>query len=112
MVDAFPSVEQMSQKGESDYNPAIRLFGRRFFADQTVPELLLELLLVATSPKKIGVNLLSADGLLPSLDLLHSWPARKPLEYAPKARLNLKLFAFLGASKLETRHHSHRQHYR
>jgi hypothetical protein len=34
------------------------------------------------------------------------------LQYAPKARLNLKLFAFLGASKLDTRHKSHRQHYR
>src|SRR5208337_4760751 len=34
------------------------------------------------------------------------------LRYSPKARLTLKLFAFLGASKLETRHESHKKQYR
>ena len=34
------------------------------------------------------------------------------LFYQPKLRLNLKLFAFLGSSKLNTRHSSHRQHYK
>src|SRR5437867_5129550 len=112
MVDAFPSIEETPAEGERDYNPGIRLFVRRFFADQTVPELLLELLLVATSSKEIGENSLPTDALLPPVGLLRSWPARTPLRYAPKARLNLKLFAFLGASKLDTRHDSHRQHYR
>ena len=46
------------------------------------------------------------------MDILLSWPNGHGLEYAPKARLNLKLFAFLGASKLDTRHEAHRQHYR
>ncbi len=113
MVRPFPSIElQQNRKGDDDYNPAIRLFGRRFFADQTVSELLLELLLVATSPKVIGDCTLIPDELLPSVQLLRSWPARAPLEYAPKARLNLKLFVFLGASKLDTRHSTHKQHYR
>jgi hypothetical protein len=113
MVRPFPSIElQQNKKGDDDYNPAIRLFGRRFFADQTVSELLLELLLVATSPKVIGDCTLIPDELLPSVQLLRSWPARAPLKYAPKARLNLKLFVFLGASKLDTRHSTHKQHYR
>jgi hypothetical protein len=43
---------------------------------------------------------------------LRNWPVGTPLEYAPKARLNLKLFAFLGSSKLDTRHDSHKQQYR
>ena len=50
--------------------------------------------------------------MLPPENLLRAWPEGAALEYAAKARLNLKLFAFLGASKLETRHASHRQHYR
>jgi hypothetical protein len=35
-----------------------------------------------------------------------------PLFYAPKARLSLKLFAYLGSSRLETRHASHLDKYR
>jgi hypothetical protein len=103
---------QMEAKGDEDYNPSIRLFGRRFFADQTVAELLVEFLLTATSAKRIGDISLPPEAVLPAMGQLRSWPSGKPLWYAPKARLNLKLFAFLGASKLETRHESHRQHYR
>jgi hypothetical protein len=113
MPKAFPTIERkMEMKGEEDYNPSIRLFGRRFFADQTVPELLIEFLLVATSAKRIANTAILSDTLLPEMKQLRSWPSRALLEYAPKARLNLKLFAFLGGSKLETRHESHRQHYR
>lgn len=112
MPKAFPLIErQMEVRGDEDYNPSIRLFGRRFFADQTVAELLLEFLIVATSTKRIGSTNLSPDAVLPEIEQLRSWPSGEPLRYAPKARLNLKLFAFLGASKLETRHESHRQHY-
>jgi hypothetical protein len=52
------------------------------------------------------------ESLLPGLSILRSWPKGAPLEYAAKARLNLKLFAFLGSSKLDTRHGSHKDHYR
>jgi len=100
------------QKGKEDFNPAIRLFGRRFFGDQSVSELLLEFLLVATSPKLIGDRTVAEGAMLPDFNLLKSWTDSPPLKYSPQARLNLKLFAFLGASKLDTRHESHRQHYR
>lgn len=113
MPDPFPRIDlQMEAKGDEDYNPSIRLFGRRFHADQTVPELLIELLLVSVSEKRIADKQLPVERLFPSMDMLHSWPVDAPLRYAPKARINLKLFAFLGASKLDTRHESHRQHYR
>ena len=113
MPNAFPNIERrMESKGDEDYNPAIRLFGRRFFVDQTVQELLIEFLLVATSPKRLGDKYFPDGALFPSMDFLKSWSSDTPLRYAPKARLNLKLFAFLGASKLDTRHESHRQHYR
>lgn len=113
MPNPFPQTErQMEAKNDEDYNPSIRLFGRRFFADQTVAELLIEFLLVAVSMKQIAGNKLQDGALLPSLDQIRDWPSDAPLQYAPKIRLNLKLFAFLGASKLDTRHESHRQHYR
>ena len=111
MPSALPNIErQMEAKGDDDYNPAIRLFGRRFFADQTVGELLIEFLLVAASTKRIAERHLPNGDLLPEMDQLRSWPSSVPLRYAPKARLNLKLFAFFGASKLETRHKAHQQH--
>lgn len=113
MPDPFPAIDrQMEAKGDEDYNPSIRLFGRRFHADQTVAELLIELLLVAVSEKRIADQQLPQNALFPSIDLLQAWPSEAPLRYAPKARINLKLFAFLGASKLDTRHESHRQHYK
>src|SRR5262245_4795575 len=106
MVKPFPPCieRQMDRKGDEDFNPAIRLFGRRFFGDQSVAEVLLEFLLVATSPKRIGEHTVASEALLPELEALRSWPHSRRLEYAPKTHLNLKLFAFLGASKLETRH--------
>jgi len=113
MVKAFPPIKrEMLKRGGEDRNPAVQLFGRRFFGDQTVQELLVELLLVVASAKKIGESHFSHRKAFPEIELLRRWPDEKHLEYAPKSRLNLKLFAFLGASKLETRHESHRDHYR
>jgi hypothetical protein len=113
MVEPFPSFErELNRKGDEDFNPAIQLFGRRFFNDQTTSELLLEFMLVATSIKRIQRHEIAREMLLPDLELLRSWPDGARLEYAPKARLNLKLFAFINGSKLETRHETHREHYR
>ncbi len=89
-------------------NPAIQLYGNRLFSDQTVTELLVEFLLVVFSPKRFGKNLMD-DGALPSLD--NFWSNGDDFAYAPQARLNLKLFSFLGASRLDSRHKIHRHHY-
>ncbi|HPS38580.1 MAG TPA: hypothetical protein PL124_04130 [Candidatus Cloacimonadota bacterium] len=97
-------------KSEQAYksNPAIRLFGNRFSTDQTSLELLGEFLLITTSVKEIeGKELRSA---LPPLDDIHSWSNSK-LKYSPKIKLNLKLFAFLCSSRLDSRHLTHREHY-
>src|SRR6476646_3943260 len=104
MRNPFPSIPLKIEPKGQDFNPGIRLFGRRFFADQTVPELLIELLLVTASKKRVTGADIPAAALLPSLELLRAWPDGIALEYASKSRLNLKLFAFLGASKLDTRH--------
>jgi hypothetical protein len=79
MPSAFPNIDrQMETKGDEDYNPSIRLFGRRFFADQTVQELLIEFLLIAVSSKRIADKHLADGVLIPAKDLLRSWPSDAP----------------------------------
>ena len=51
------------------------------------------------------------NSVFPDRNVLQNWSQNKRLLYAPPARLNLKLFSFIGASKLETRHESHKRHY-
>lgn len=89
-------------------NPAIQLYGNRLFSDQTVSELLSEFLLVVFSPKQTGGEVF--ETALPAYEQLSGWN-HTPLKYAPKARLNLKLFSFLGASRLDSRHQTHRTHH-
>ena len=111
-----PLIREMRRPKKEDANPAIQLFGRRFFSDQTIPEFLIELLLVVTSTKKISIkdnkDIVIGKEYFPEMAVLQDWQESCPLKYAPKTRLNLKLFALLGASKLETRHQIHRDHYK
>ncbi len=97
-------------KSEQAYksNPAIRLFGNRFSTDQTSLELLGEFLLITASIKEIEGKEVRAA--LPPLDIILSWSNSK-LKYSPKIKLNLKLFAFLSSSRLDSRHLTHREHY-
>jgi hypothetical protein len=113
MPDHFPAItREMVSYGGEDRNPAVQLFGRRFFADQTVAELLVELLLVATAAKRWGTISVSEECVFPEIAILKDPSNTAQIEYSAKARVNLKMFAFLGASKLETRHKTHRDHYR
>ncbi|NCC97307.1 MAG: hypothetical protein EOM02_10750, partial [Synergistales bacterium] len=118
MIKTFPSVPSTPpRRGEMDVNPGILLFGRRFFGDQTNLELLIEFLLVGTSRKRLGSSerrgeYIEEEGtsdFLPPQGFLSNLKD-VPLEYAPKARLNLKLFSFFGASRVDSRHETHREH--
>ena len=93
-------------------NPAFILFGSRFFFDQTILELLAEFLAIALSPKWIG-DKGPITAPLPSLQELSNWSATNgvKLKYHTPIRLNLKLFALLCASPLDTRHQVHKEHY-
>ena len=95
-------------------NPAIWLFGNRLFNEQSPIEFLVELLLVVASSKRLGERGAVFGDALPPFDVIDGWelPPPQELQYAPKARLNLKLFAFMGASRLDSRHETHRTHYR
>ena len=89
-------------------NPAIQLFGNRLYIDQTSTEFLVEFLLIVASEKQVDPHRFLSP--LPPYDLLIKWHD-SVLKYAPKARLNLKLFSFLGSSRLDSRHVTHRQHH-
>ena len=82
------------------------------FADQTVVELLSEFLSVFFSPKWLGQQG-PITSPLPSLQELNKWRSNggSRLKYRPPIRLNLKLFALLCASPLDSRHQVHTDHY-
>ena len=84
-------------------NPAIRLYGRRFYKDQTPVEYLAEFLLVFASRK--GQQ--KSNEFKFKLVIEGSSPL-----YWPKDHMGLKLFAFFPSSKLETRHPIHQKEYR
>ena len=109
----YPAASLFSSVSVNDWkeNPAFRFFGKRLFTDQSLPEFLNELLLILFSPKRLAQQPCSPiEGCFPSREVLNV-PGGLRLEYAPSARLNLKLFAFLGASRLDARHKTHREHF-
>ncbi|QSQ10142.1 hypothetical protein H0A61_02541 [Koleobacter methoxysyntrophicus] len=108
LPNPFPKIDEANQA----FNPAIRLFGSRFFTDQTVVELLAEFMSVAFSEKWIGSNG-PIKNPLPPLPELYRWASvqGEKLKYKPPIKLNLKLFALLCASPLDSRHKVHEDHY-
>lgn len=101
LLDRFP-INVKLERADKD-NAAIRLYGRRFYKDQTPVEYLAELLLVFVSQKGRQRNGTFSLRLETSDD---------PPCYWPDDRIALKLFAFFPSSKLETRHPVHQNAYR
>ena len=99
LKERFPLVEGQKEDGKN--NPAIQLYGRRYFKDQTPVEYLAELLLVFISSKGDDKNNEY------SFSIAHNLPGK----YWPKAKTSLKLFSFFAGSKLETRHPEHQNVY-
>lgn len=97
--DRFPSKKDGEDK-EDIKNPAIQLYGRRFYKDQTPIEYLSEFLLVFASKK--GLN--KKDAFSFNIDCDHAI-------YWPEDRIALKLFSFFPHSKLDTRHPAHHSAY-
>lgn len=96
----MPRFPNITHNPVDDANPAIQIFGRRFYKDQTPIEYLSEFLLVFASPK-------TQDGMQSFEFPLYTDTPTEELSYFPPFRLGLKLFAFLSASKLDTRHPVH-----
>lgn len=101
LSDRFPAIGSQGIPADQS-NPAIRLYGRRFYKDQTPIEYLAEFLLVFASGK--GGNRDAAFSL--SLGT-----GNGPACYWPEDRVALKLFAFFPSSKLDTRHPIHQKAY-
>lgn len=106
---SLPEIYPKILLDKGDINPGIRLFGRRFVNQQTILELTSEFLAVAFSPKWLDDKKFSQA--LPSMQQLQSW-TDETLRYKPEIRLNLKLFALLGNSRVDGRHEVHRIQYR
>ena len=95
-------------KSREKENPAIYLYGKRFYKDQTPVEYLVEFLLTFASPKKrclLGGNEVVYRGEL-GFDIDKKTPC-----YYPEDKVSLKLFSFFSSSKLETRHSAHHKAY-
>ena len=99
----FPPSGDSGDLKADQTNPAIRLYGRRFYKDQTPVEYLAEFLLVFASSKRQD-----GEG---TYQLRLEISEGKSSCYWPEDRVALKLFAFFPTSKLETRHPVHRQAY-
>lgn len=99
MPDRFPNIDN-----HEDLNPAIKLFGRRFYKDQTPVEYLAEFLLVFASAKIVeGGNKYQFPTITNT---------GKELKFWPHVRLPLKFFSFFASSKLETRYDVHSAEFR
>lgn len=95
---------------DEDLNPAIRLFGKRFIKEQTIVEYLVEFLALLFSEKKIGED--KIQSVLPSIERISEWDSvNYELEYRLPVKFNLKLLAFLGISRVDLRHETHKKHY-
>lgn len=101
LLEPFPSQNEK----EAINNPAIRLYGRRFYKDQTSLEYLTEFLLVFASPK-LNPEFSENTNYSYSFDIDFDTP-----RYWAENRVALKLFAFFPSSKLETRHSTHKKAY-
>ncbi|MBC7489078.1 MAG: hypothetical protein H7240_02755 [Glaciimonas sp.] len=99
----YPKNLKGESLGEEKDNSAIRLYGRRYYKDQTPVEYLAELFLVFSSPKKNNGDFSYEFNLNCSGD---EFPC-----YYPEDKIATKLFSFFPISKLETRHPIHNKAY-
>lgn len=105
-LERFPTIGSDSSELQAEQtNPAIRLYGRRFYKDQTPVEYLAEFLLVFASAK--------AQNHETNYQFQFALGECKDNKYCyfPEDRVALKLFSFFSSSKLETRHPVHRDAY-
>ncbi|MCP4401946.1 MAG: hypothetical protein GY801_32190 [bacterium] len=115
-VSRFPNLPYDSdvaghRKKQKEANPAIQVYGRRFYKPQTEIEYLVEFFLVFVSQKIVGESGKKFSSGFPDLQLLKEWPEESALDYLPPTKIVLKLFTFLGSSQLESRHQCHQKRF-
>lgn len=104
----FPKAAHKIFEERKSPNLALKIYGRRFLADQTPIEYLAEFLLVFNSAKS---NTRKIDDLNDNAVYgENSFDVDDNTSYyLPKTRLPLKFLSFFSQSKLETRHAIHQQ---
>jgi len=107
VLERFPLTAHENEIIADQVNPAIRLYGRRFYKDQTPVEYLTEFLLVFTSPKASPTT----EKELGNYKFLYNPDSQGGYGYWPDDGVALKLFSFFSGSKLETRHVAHKHAY-
>jgi hypothetical protein len=95
------------EEDDDSNNSAIKLYGRRFYKDQTSVEYLAEMLLVFVSHK--GLELIEPEDSVTSFSF--SIQVSETAKYWPEDMVTLKLFTFYPTSKLDTRHPIHQASY-
>ncbi len=107
VLERFPLTANENEIPADKKNPAIRLYGRRFYKDQTPVEYLTEFLLAFSSPKEcpVGVNEVG------NYKFFYNPDSQADYGYWPNDGVALKLFSFFSGSKLETRHTAHKYAY-
>jgi len=106
LLEQFPEQSEKSALKADKTNPAIRLYGRRFYKDQTAVEYLAEFLLVFISAK-CSPESMQENNHAYSFNIYEDIP-----RYWAEDHIALKLFAFFPSSKLETRHSEHQKAYK
>ncbi len=107
VLEQFPETSDQNERLKGEFNPAIKLYGRRFYKDQTPIEYLTEFLLVFASPKQQPQQN-EGEGRYKFTLVPHD---NGGFRYWPDDGVVLKLFSFFPGSKLETRHSVHKQVY-
>jgi hypothetical protein len=107
LPEPFPSINIFE-----DYNPGIRLFGKRFIIEQTTLEFLTEFLALVLFNKCVDNNKFSSPFI--PIEKLRVWSNKDSLKlyYELPVKLNLKLFSFLSSSRIDARHEIHKKHYK
>lgn len=97
---------------EIDYdNPGIRLYGMRFYKDQSPIEYVAEFITLMFSRKIIGD--VTFEEPLPDISMLLNWPSGEHLKYeSVPIRLLLKLFAFCSKTNIDKRYDFHEEKYK
>lgn len=99
-------------RSHGDYNPAIRLFGSRFFSDQSIVEFAIEFLGITFFDKWIESDRKYRSCLIPIDELKSLLNDEARLHYNLPIKLNLKLVAFFSSSRLDSRHSTHMSQYK
>lgn len=111
-MKTLPATFPPGLENNIDYdNPGIRLYGNRFYKDQSPIEYVAEFITLLFSRKIVGNA--TCEEPLPDITMLLNWPSGEHLKYeSVPIRLLLKLFAFCSKTNIDKRYDFHEEKYK